>query len=142
MSPFWIPIVGMLIPIIIVPTAMGIRHARFLREVEHAERMRALELGQSLAEDRGCTRMDVAMAIGAGVPVGSLGVAWLAGQSSPLLIEPLSVTAGVVGLGGVICGTFLATRRLANRDQPIPTGKADEKPAYDPDAYDVVGSRG
>lgn len=142
MSPFVIPILALLIPIIIVPTALGLKHARFLREVEHAERMRALELGRSLAEDRGCSRLDVAMAIGAGVPVGSLGVVWLAGQASPLLAQPLSVAAGFIGLGAVLCGTILAATRPTNRDQAAPASRSDEKFAMDPDAYDVVGSRG
>ncbi len=42
MDPLIIPIVALLIPMIIVPTAMGIKHARYLREVEHKERMRAM----------------------------------------------------------------------------------------------------
>ena len=51
MDPLIIPIVALLIPIIIVPTALGIKHAKFLREVKHAERMRAMELGRTRAED-------------------------------------------------------------------------------------------
>ena len=35
MDPLIIPIIAVLIPIVIVPTALGIKHARFLREVEH-----------------------------------------------------------------------------------------------------------
>src|SRR4051794_12300341 len=74
-----IPLFGMLIPIVIVPTALGIRHARHLREFEHAERMKALELGRTLPQDvRWETAPKVAVWIGAGVPIGVFGCAWLA----------------------------------------------------------------
>ena len=63
MDPHIIPIVGMLIPIIIVPTALGFKHARYLRQVEHEERMRAMELGQTLAEDESWTPASVALVI-------------------------------------------------------------------------------
>ena len=46
-----IPIVAMAIPIVLVPVVLGIRHARLERELEHAERMKALELGRTLPED-------------------------------------------------------------------------------------------
>ena len=60
------PIVGMLIPIIIVPTALGFKHARYLRQVEHDERMKAMELGQTLPGDQSWTPASIAMTIGAG----------------------------------------------------------------------------
>ena len=46
MEVILIPIIALMIPIVIVPTALAFRHARFLREVEHKERMRAMELGR------------------------------------------------------------------------------------------------
>ena len=52
MDPLIIPIVALLVPIIIVPTALGIKHARYLREVEHAERMRAMDQGRLLHTSR------------------------------------------------------------------------------------------
>ena len=51
MSVAIIPIVGMSIPIILVPVILGLRHARLERELEHAERMKALELGRTLPKD-------------------------------------------------------------------------------------------
>ena len=142
MSVFLIPIVAMLIPMIIVPTALGFKHARFLREKEHAERMKALELGRTLAEDESWTPANIAVAIGAGVPLGSLGIAWLAGQTSPFVAQPISVAAGIIGLGGVICGTILALRHSSTRHQQAFPYQSEEKLAYDPDTFDVVGSRG
>jgi len=104
--------------------------------------MRALELGRTLAEDESWSPTTLAATIGAGVPLGSLAIAWLAGQSSPALAGPISVAAGIVGLAGVICGTILAARLFAARATSASPGRHDEKPAYDPDAFDVVGSRG
>ena len=143
MDPILIPIVALLIPIVIVPTALGFRHARFLREVEHAERMRAMELGRTLAEDEAWSPARLAVAIGVGVPIGSLLIAWLAAMTTGSTSAEADLDgAGVVGLGGVICGTVLAARHFAGP----PAGRRDppgvEKPEYDPDAYDVVGRRG
>ena len=144
MDPLIIPIVALVIPIIIVPTAMGIKHARFLREVEHAERMRAMELGRPLDEDETWTPAGIVVTIGAGVPVASMLIAWLASRSYGIaggsVVESIWKMAGMVGLGGVICGSILASQMLMKRDQPAPA--VDEKPEFDPEAFDVVGRRG
>jgi hypothetical protein len=142
MESIVIPIMGMSIPIIIVPTVMAFKHARYLREVEHAERMKAMELGRTLPGDEPLSPASIATAIGAGVPLSSLVLAWLAdltsgGRSG----EAVWVAAGAVALGGLICGTILAYRHFATRPQPA-TYQEAPKPEYDPDAYDVVGRRG
>ena len=41
-----IPIIGMMIPMVVVPTVLLVRYLRLRREMLHRERMRALELGQ------------------------------------------------------------------------------------------------
>ncbi|WP_435009128.1 hypothetical protein P12x_000379 [Tundrisphaera lichenicola] len=140
MDPLVIPIVGMLIPIIIVPTALGIKHAKFLREAEHTERMKALELGRTLPSDESWSPASIATAIGAGVPLGSMGIAWMASNSSHGADESIWMSACMVAIGGLICGTILASRHFATRNQMMQSDIA--KPAYDPDAYDVVGRRG
>lgn len=144
MDPLIIPIVALLIPIIIVPTAMGIKHARFLREVEHAEKMRAMELGRGLAEDESWTPAGVAASIGAGVPIAAMAIAFVTMRAThdPRTIDSITMMATTVGLGGVICGTILAVKQFASRDKAAPAETFAEKPAYDPDAFDVVSSRG
>ncbi len=142
MSVLLIPIVAMMIPMIIVPTALALKHARFVREREHAERMKALELGLALPEDESWTPAGIAVAIGVGVPLGSLAIAWLAGQTSHVAAQPLAVSAGAIGLGGVICGTILALRHSSDRQRLASLYPPEEKLAYDPDTFDVVGSRG
>jgi hypothetical protein len=134
-----IPIVGMMIPIIIVPTALAFRHARFLRQVEHDERMRAMELGQTLAEDQSWTPGSIAMSIGAGVPIASMFIAFIAaGQGGS---EAIWMAAAMIGVAGVISGSVLAGMQFSKRDQSS-TVTPEEKAAYDPDAFDVVGRRG
>jgi hypothetical protein len=143
MDPLIIPIVGMLIPIIIVPTALGIKHARYLREIEHAERMRAMELGLPTAEEHANSPGSVAGSIGVGVPLGSLFLAFIAAPKvgPPETIEAIWMAATMVGVAGVICGSALAAMQLSKRGQPS-APPAFEKPSYDPDQFDVVGSRG
>jgi hypothetical protein len=144
MDPLIIPIVAMVIPIIIVPTALGIKHARFLREVEHAERMRAMELGRTLAGDESWTPAGLAASIGAGVPIAAMLVAFVMTRSilDPASVEAITKMAGMIGLGGVICGTVLAAQQFGRRQPAAPVDSFAEKPSYDPDAFDVVGRRG
>lgn len=138
-----IPIVALLIPMIIVPTVLGLRHARYLREVEHKERMRAMELGRTLAEDESWTPVGLAAAIGVWVPLGAMVIAFISCErNAHSYAAAIWNAAGMVGLGGVVCGTFLAARHFATRQEPAPSYPDVQKPEYDPDAYDVVGRRG
>lgn len=143
-----VPLFAMLIPIVVVPTALGIRYARQKREMEHRERMKALEVGRPLPGDEPeWSPMRVALKIGAGVPVSVMGIAWLAnltlGNNSALTIWQ---TAGYVSIVAVISGAVLALKAFALGPQPRQDsrGHADaaRKPAFDPDAYDHVGTRG
>ena len=143
MDPLVIPIVGMAIPIILVPIVLALRHARIERELEHAERIKALELGRTLPQDEPWwSPARICVAIGAGVPIGVFGLAFLASQAvGPS--EQIWVAAGVVGVAGVFNGTFLAGRYFTQYARPK-TGAdvGHAKPEVDADAFDVVGSRG
>ncbi|SIO59023.1 hypothetical protein SAMN05444166_5898 [Singulisphaera sp. GP187] len=140
-----IPIVGMSIPIILVPVSLGLRHARLVRELEHAERMKALELGRTLPKDEpfwGPARLS--LAFGLGVPTAVFFFAWMASHEENTAQIPLWISAGVVGLGGVISGAVLAYRQLERWwAGPHVEDYRTHKPAnIDEDAFDVVGSRG
>jgi hypothetical protein len=140
MDPLIIPIVAFLIPIIIVPTAMGIKHARFLREIEHVERMKAMELGLAPADEHSWTPAGIAGSIGAGVPIAVMFIAFIAApRVGPA--EAIWRAAGMIGVAGVICGTVLASMQMSKVGQAS-TAPTVEKPAYDPDQFDVVSSRG
>ena len=128
MDAYIIPIVAMLIPIIIVPTALGFKHARFLRQVEHEERMKAMELGQILPEDQSWTPAQIAVTIGAGVPIAAMFIAYIAANKTGSS-EGIWMATMMIGVAGVICGTVLAAKQFSKRDQATASG---EKAAYDP----------
>jgi hypothetical protein len=149
MAPLLIPIVALFIPIIVVPTALLVKHAHRRRELEHAERIRAMELGRTLPGDEPVLSPEKLCAgIGIVVPIGSLLVGWLACESLGFRDE-IWVLASMVALAGVIGGTILAAKHMGIREReraraagyhnPAQHGKGE---AYDPDTIDVVGRRG
>jgi hypothetical protein len=128
-----------------VPILLGFRHSRRKLELEHVERMRAIELGrpvhrQSEPEGEPWTETArLAKAIGVIVPQGALGCAFVASLFLGVHQE-IWMAAGMVGLAGVICGCILAAQTSgANEDAHQ---GADLKPHVDQDAYDVVSARG
>jgi hypothetical protein len=142
-DPILIPFAGIALPVILVPTILGIRYARHEREMEHAERMRALELGRTLPKDESWwTLPRIGAAIGAGVPASVFFCAWQASES----LQEAKVAwigASIVGLGAVICGTKLVGQHFSRRG--LSADRADGFHAKDPidaDAFDVVSSRG
>jgi hypothetical protein len=143
MDPILIPILAIALPIILVPIILGIRYARIERELEHAERIKALELGRTLPQDEGWwTLPRISVAIGAGVPTAVFFCAWQASLSMRDS-KDVWIAAGIVGLGAVISGSFLAARHFSRADRS--TGQVHGGPSkfpFDSDAYDVVSSRG
>ncbi len=141
-DPLVIPIVGMAIPMIIVPTSLYYRHARHLRELEHAERMKALAMGRSLPQDESYwSPPRICLAIAAGVPASVFFVAWMASESLGFH-EEIWVSAGIVGLAAVVSGSLLANRHLAAREGIRDNAPWGSKPDVDADAFDVVSRRG
>src|SRR5262245_9376176 len=75
---------GAVLAVILVPVVLGLRQARIERELEHAERMKALELGLSLPKDAPFwSPLRLSAAIGAGVPVAAFGIAFVTTVSVP-----------------------------------------------------------
>jgi hypothetical protein len=139
-----IPILALLIPIVIVPTALGLRLARQHREMEHKERIKALELGRTLPQDEPwCTPARISLVIAAGVPVGAFGFACMATAAAGFQ-EDIWMSAMSVSVVSVISGSILAAKHFAQRAQAEARVQAeDAKLAVDDaDAYDVVGRRG
>jgi hypothetical protein len=119
---------------------MGIRHDRQKRELEHMERMRALELGRRLPQDEPwLSPMKIALVIGGFVPlVVFSSVATATARTG--FHDGMWVAACLVGTAAVIAGSCLAGNSL-KRDATS-TGSLDNKPYVEEDAYDVVSSRG
>ncbi len=119
---------------------MGIRHDRRKRELEHMERMRALELGRKLPQDEPwLSPTKIALVIGGFVPlVVFSSVATATARSG--FHEGMWIAAGLVSTAAVISGSVLAGTSL--RRDATSTGSLDNKPYVEEDAYDVVSSRG
>jgi hypothetical protein len=115
------------------------------REMEHLERLRALETGTPLPGDGPWwTPNRVAAGIGVGVPVFAFVTAFLATNMTrePQIIAVWAST-GAVAVAAIICGSVLAFH-LPKPAEPQPramTGTGS-KAAFDPDAYDTAGRRG
>lgn len=150
MDPTVIPVMGMLIPIVVVPTALAFRHARRVKDQQHAERMRALELGRNWSDEQTWWQpARLCAGITMGVPLGCLALAWFAAESSGWRHEEVWIFSGMIGLASVISGSMLTRQHLAARERSLQHAAsiesarlAGKEPMYDPDLYDVVGRRG
>jgi len=118
-------------------------------EMEHLERMQALELGRpfpALKKDLARSMaVRIALLIGAGVPIGVFGCAWLASLAVGYRDAPW-IAATMVGVASVICGTALAAKMFETTRATSTTESSDSftngKPLVEDDAYDVVSARG
>ncbi len=145
-----IPLAGIMLPLILVPTIIALVHRHKRREWRHQEQLRAIEMGlPAPATERALGGATVA-AIGAGVPVAAVLTAWLTTMSVPhskydyMAIVAVSWgCAFLISLFALITSLVLAILliRSSNPAQPVNQFAAN-KPAYDPDAFDVVSSRG
>src|SRR4051794_1381440 len=67
-----IPLFGIMMPLILVPTIITLKNRQRKREMRHQERLRALELGMPHSDADGGLGGGSVIAIGAGVPVASV----------------------------------------------------------------------
>lgn len=117
------------------------RNGRREREMEHLERLRALEVGMPLPGDGPWwTPNRVAAGIGVGVPVFAFATAFLTTivGHGPQVIA-IWVGTAAVSVAAIICGTVLTVHLPKAAAQ---ASRLNAKPAFDPDAYDVAGRRG
>jgi hypothetical protein len=145
-DPIAIPIVAIAIsvPLVLVPTVLGIRYKQRRRELEHAERMKALELGRNLPrDDSWWTLPRFSLAIGVGVPAVVFSCALQASDHRGAAAEGAWVAAGLVALAAVVSASVLAARHYLSGHESGHAGRGFEsKESIDADAYDVVSNRG
>ncbi len=131
------------LPIVLVPTWLHFRHERWKIIHEHERQLRALELGRAMPEDSQrkswFSPLCVSLIIGAGVPLGAFMTAMVTSVASGFH-EAVWIATGMVGLGGVICGSVIAVR-AHSESKALPVD-VDGKPFVEEDAYDVVSARG
>jgi hypothetical protein len=136
-----------------LPIFLHFRGERRKRELEHIERMRAIEVGRSYPGEKSNSFFAlppwavphlIAITVGAGVPIGVFACAFLASVIGGFQQE-IWMAAGMVGLGGVIGGSTLAVNAFrsigSNAEPEYSDSFAHSKPHVDEDAYDVVSSR-
>lgn len=138
-----IPLAAIGLPMLLVPSILTFRHVAKKRDLQHIERMKALETGRPVPGESYWPQAFVCTAIGAGVPVASFLLtlmAWVSRHGTPpeIWIAP-TIVSFIAVAGGVHASTtmFRPSRAATPTDAHL-----NGKPSFDPDAYDVVGSRG
>ena len=137
-----------------LPIVLRFRRERRKRELDHIERMRALEVGRPYPGEKrinlaalppSAIPYMIAVAIGALVPVAVFGCALISTLIGGFHKDTW-IAAGMVGLASVISGSILAGTVFQSSQS---TGESENsrsifnsKPHVDEDAYDVVSSRG
>ena len=136
----WLSLLAaMVLAIPLAAIVLGVRHARYEREVEHLERMKALELGRTLPKDGPFwTPNTLCAAMGIVLPVVLFAMAFFFSRFMERGDqEVVWALGGATAIVGMLCGTalaiFLPRREAAS---PDPT-----KPALDPDALDTTSRR-
>jgi hypothetical protein len=110
------------------------------RELEHIERLKALEFGRTLPQDEPWwSPQKIAVVIGGVVPIVAFVSAGVA-TSSAGFHDGMWIAASSVGMASVISASILAghSYRKADAGSPLDT----TKPYVEEDAYDVVSARG
>src|SRR5262245_31718461 len=102
-----------MLPMVLVPSILAMKHAQRKREWEHVERMKALELGRPVPGTEGWPAA-AAIAIGAGVPICAFLFTWLARLTAETADE-VFIAPTIVSVVAVWVGKTLATRLLESR---------------------------
>ena len=147
-----IPLSGIMMPLVLVPTIILLVHRQKKREWHHQERLRALEMGLPASGPDRMPGGGTVIAIGAGVPIASVLTAWMTtisvSDSHPDYMLIVAVAWGcafMISSGALITslvlGVLLMRSRKLAATEPVDQFAAI-KPAYEPDAYDVVSRRG
>ena len=121
----------------------GLRQEKLKRELEHKERMMALEMGRSLPGDiPWLSPLRVGFLTAVVVPIGVFGLTFLSSRSTGFQGD-LWQGAGIVSVCAIVCGSVVACLGFA-RQASNEAHAADlvEKTPVEDDAYDVVSSRG
>ena len=151
-------VLGNVVLISLVAIIGGFLHHRRERLLKHAERMKALELGRELPEDRSAAQTkavfntfssgsESAAESSESLPRKLISTAfWVAfwgfafaaqgGFFNQGIAIAIAVAAGAIGVAAIVCGTVLASRA------PVSSSAAAFKPKIEDDAFDVVSSRG
>jgi hypothetical protein len=150
MSILIIPLTAILMPLILVPTTMFMKQRHQRRQWEHLERLKAMEIQLPMPKVHAVPGHGSVAAIGAGVPIASVLTAFLTSIIfSPEGGDEIAVPAIAWGCAFLISTLALGTslilafmHRSATKENSAVEPLGNGKPQFDPDAFDVVSSRG
>jgi hypothetical protein len=151
MDPLLIPIVAILMPVILAPTVMILRHRHDRRHWEHVERMKAMDFHVPIQSPRPLEKVANVAAIGAGVPAVSVIAAFLTtliweppAEGDPSMVPAVAWVCAVLISAGAMVTSLILTFMHHRVPQQADASAAiyNGKPIYEPDAFDVVASRG
>src|SRR5947207_1414383 len=110
MQEIIIPVTAILMPLLLVPTIITLKHRHRRREWEHLERMKAMEVQLPVPRGQGSAGSRGVAAIGAGVPVASVLAAFLTGLTwQPKTRDDFLVPVVAWGCAVVISAAALLT---------------------------------
>jgi hypothetical protein len=135
-----IPLAGIALPMILVPTILTLRQAGKKREYAHLERMKALEMGQPVPGESNWAQAFACAAVGLGVPSVAFLFTMIAVLNAPSTPGEIWMAPAVVSCFALMSSAGMAGKVFCTRKKP--DAPAEAKFQMDPDAYDVVGSRG
>jgi hypothetical protein len=149
MSIAIIPLTAILMPLVLVPTIMFMKHRQERRKWDHLERLKAMEIQMPLPRGHAGPGSGAVAAIGAGVPAASVLAAFLTSISVSDGGDPTAVPAIAWGCAFLISTLALGTslilafmQKTASKEAQSVDPLQNGKPAFDPDSFDVVSTRG
>ncbi|SIO59020.1 hypothetical protein SAMN05444166_5897 [Singulisphaera sp. GP187] len=136
-------VVGLILAMLLV-TATWISCILHRRQAwDHAERMKALEMGIPIASRESAWPRTVAcVSIGVLVPLGTFLCAWLASLTSPAWVQAVIWGAAfLVSTTAVGCATSLAPGLSGSGGRVKQARATGKPPAFDPESFDLIHGR-
>src|SRR5205823_14407707 len=109
MEEIIIPVTAILMPLVLVPTILVLKHRHRKREWEHLERMKAMEMELPTPARRDPRGAQSVVWIGAGVPIASVITAFLTCEERPPSVEGLPLAAVAWSCAARISGGAMLT---------------------------------
>ena len=110
MEEIIIPVVAILMPLVLVPTIITLKHRHGRREWEHLERMKAMDLGLPAPTGSETWGAKSVVPIGAGVPIASVFFAFLTCTEGPASVDGVPLAAILIPLGFFLSVAFSPDR--------------------------------
>mgnify|MGYP006892820709 CR=1 FL=1 len=145
-----IPVMGILLPMVLVPTVVILTQLQKRRAWKHEERLNAMRMGLPVRSHEPRIGGGTVVALGSLVPIASVFAALMVTLGLPTesrwyedVVIGVWVCTGflsTLAIAGSLVLAFLLIRADRSIDQRV--GLTSVKPEFDPEAFDVVSRRG